>query len=148
MHEANIQVVAGEVADDTDEFMLQHEDQVDEAIDTIKQALVVLQLIGEQQQPLPLQQNEAHPTLKRPIDNVGTFKGTHVAWPAFRDLVTALAIKPVYDDIENFLTLQRACKDVDARMIKGYQPVGARFQKAWDSLTKVSKANTQSLRCS
>lgn len=72
--------------------------------------------------------------LRRPLDNVGEFNGSHADWPAFRDLFTALVINQAYDDLERFLLLHRACKGIAATTLKGYSPVAASFQQAWADL--------------
>lgn len=132
--DTNAQIGATTTANDADTFMAQYEDQVDEAIVKITRALALFQPIPE---PPLHKANEAHPALKSPFDNVGTFNGTHAAWPAFRDLFTALVVKQAYDDTEKFLMLQRACKGDAMRMIEGYQPVATSFSKAWEALAKV-----------
>lgn len=73
--DANVQVAAGGAATDTETFMAQFDDQVDEAISKIKRALAALQPV-ENPAPPPPKANEAHPILKSPIDNLGTFNDT------------------------------------------------------------------------
>lgn len=89
-----------------------------------------------------------HSELKRPFESVGEFNGTHADWPAFRDLFTALVIKPPYENLERFLLLKGACKGVAAGTIRGYPPEASSFEQAWEALAGIYEdkhAATQAL---
>lgn len=74
-------------------------------------------------------------------EGLGKFDGTHVNWPAFRDLFTALVDSRGYPALSKLLYLKKACTGPAALALSGYDPLGECYQDAWNALKAIYDDN-------
>lgn len=66
----------------------------------------------------------------------GEFDGKPESWPAFRDRFKAEVHDRELDDVTKLLYLQKACVVRAKETLGDWQPVGANYVKAWESLER------------
>lgn len=76
-----------------------------------------------------------------PPEGLGVFDGTHVNWPAFRDLFTALVDSRNYPTLSKLLYLKKACTGAASLALSGYDPLQDCYQDAWNALRAIYDDN-------